>query len=842
MAKFTQGKELREAFLSYFEKQGHARVPSSKLVPDNDPTLLFTNAGMVQFKDLFLGIEKRDYTTATSVQKCVRAGGKHNDLENVGFTERHHTFFEMLGNFSFGDYFKKEAIHYAWEFVTKDLGLPKDRLRVSVYETDDESAEIWHKQEGVPLDKIVRFKEDNFWAMGDEGPCGPCSEIFWDQGKDVDGDRWLEFWNLVFMQYDRKKDGTLVPLKKPSVDTGMGLERMCTIMQGVESNYEIDLFKDLISQSRSHFENKLKKKINLSQRENLCALRVIADHLRATSFLISDGVMPSNEGRGYVLRRILRRAVRFGHKLGIREPFIEALYPALKNSLSGAYPELIERESFVRDVLVQEEIKFFETLDRGIDLLDQAIEKNPKELPPETVFKLYDTFGFPFDLTQLIAQERNRKIDMPQVEALLEKQQEQSRASWKGSGAESLPAEVREWKNSHQNKFSFYEKDTDESLVKALHFDGENTWVILDPHPFYAESGGQVSDTGTLTDKSTQKSYKLLYSQKLKNDLIAAKLEGKTSLALNSSVSACVDNERRKKVRANHTATHLLHASLRKHLGTHVHQAGSYLDDQKLRFDFSHNKAIEKEKIKEIEKWVNDRIQEDHPVAISSMSHKEAIDSGAMALFGEKYGDEVRVVNIPQVSMELCGGLHVTKTKEIVAFKITKESGVSSGVRRIEALTQDAVSTYLQEETQKEKLQELARLNAEKHLQELKESKKNEIEAALKGSVSHEAWQTQAQGQDFCIHLFSQEISIPALREVSDKLRTENSKAAHIVISGKNIIITAHPDLKFHSGNFLKTFVSAWSGRGGGNEKTAQGALSQNVSLQEIQEWFNKNA
>ncbi len=879
--KPVKGKEIREAFLSYFEKQGHARVASSKLVPENDPTLLFTSAGMVQFKDTFLGLEKRPYTRATSSQKCVRAGGKHNDLENVGFTERHHTFFEMLGNFSFGDYFKKDAIHFAWEFVTKDLGLPKDRLRVSVFETDDEAADIWHKQEGVPLDRIVRFGEkDNFWAAGETGPCGPCSEIFWDQGKEVDGDRWLEFWNLVFMQYERGADGKLNPLKNPSIDTGMGLERMATVMQGVESNYDIDLFTTLIKETHTYFENKLKHKIDMNVRDNVCATRVIVDHLRSTSFLIADGVMPSNEGRGYVLRRILRRAVRFGHKLGMRDPFLEKIYPALEASLADIYPELTQRKSYIVDVLKQEEAKFFETLDRGIELLDDAMKKGEKALAPDTVFKLYDTFGFPFDLTQLIATERGVKIEMDKVDALLTKQQEMSRASWKGSGSEAMPNSVKEWQSTLKTTPKFYELDKCEAQVLAIDASEGGAWVAIDPCPFYAESGGQVADTGKLVDKSG-KTFKVVGCKKVADGLLAIRIDGTCTLKKGDSVSAEVDNARRTKIRSNHTATHLLHASLRKYLGTHVHQAGSFLDDSRLRFDFSHNKSVSDEEKQNIENWVNEQINGAHNVKIATMSHKEAVAQGAMALFGEKYGDTVRVVNIEGTpSMELCGGLHVANTRDIKKFKLIKESGVSSGVRRVEAVSGAALEDYYQSEivnvlSDIEKLQnELTKLNLKfsfdlsnqsnseeklfdllkqkaeaeekisSHKKELKKQEDEAFRANFMSKATDTAEDFVIKGENLKLLAFEDEIAIDKLRELVDQARSKagSDKVAFLAVSKLGFFVSKTNESQLSVADFRQSLVSEQNFKGGGDNIKAQGKVPADLNLPKFKEWLKSKA
>ena len=858
MPKAMLGSEIREAFLSYFERKGHTRVASSKIFPEQDPTLLFTNAGMVQFKDVFLGIDKRPYSKATSCQKCIRAGGKHNDLENVGFTERHHTFFEMLGNFSFGDYFKKDAIHFAWEFVTKDLGLPKDKLRVTVFRDDDESADIWHKQEGLPLDRIIRCGEaDNFWAMGDEGPCGPCSEIFWDQGHDVDGERWLEFWNVVFMQYDRKKDGTLSPLKKPSVDTGMGLERMSAVMQGVESNYQVDLLSGLLEFTHEYFESKLKKKITLSSRENLCALRVIVDHLRSTSFIIADGIQPANDGRGYVLRRILRRAVRFGHKLGMEEPFLGQLYPALVRSLGGFYPELTAREDVVREVLRQEEERFFETLGRGMGLLEDAIAKSSgQQISPAAVFQLYDTFGFPFDLTQLIAKERNLSVDMPQVEKLLEKQQAQSRASWKGSGASALPPEVREWKSSLKTTPVFYDESETSANVVGVHNLADGAWIAVDPCPFYGEGGGQVGDSGQLVDKSG-KTFQVETCKKLGDNFLVLKLSAPTTLSVGDEVTAQVDDTRRTAIRSNHTATHLLHAALRNTLGTHVHQAGSFLDDSRLRFDFSHGKAVSRSELESIETWVNQSIANAQPVRIDLKTQKEALAAGAMALFGEKYGDTVRVVAIgadgKNISLELCGGLHTQNTRDLQQFKILKEEGVAAGTRRIEALSGDSLMKHLVEkEKQFDRVAQLLQVSTEQvetkiekilaENQQLEKKIKDLEKKLLSGdSSASEKWESQFANQKLTVHIL-QEASIPALREAADGFRNSSRDSAHLLIAGLNVIVTADPSIKFNSGDFLKKFVSHWQGRGGGNDRLAQGTITQALQRSEIEKWFKTNA
>jgi alanyl-tRNA synthetase len=835
--------EIREAFLAYFESKGHQRVASSRLIPDNDPTLLFTNAGMVQFKDCFLGLDKRDYTRATTTQKCVRAGGKHNDLENVGFTARHHTFFEMLGNFSFGDYFKEEAILFAWDFVTNVLKLPQDRLRVSVFEKDDEGAEIWHKKVGLPLDKIVRFGEkDNFWAMGDTGPCGPCSEIFWDQGREVDGDRWLEFWNCVFMQFDRQADGTLVPLAKPSVDTGMGLERMAAVMQAVPSNYDIDLMKKLITGVHSYIEAQTHQKLNiLSASKEEAALRVIVDHMRSTGFLLADGVLPSSEGRGYVLRRILRRALRFGKQLGLKGPFLADLYPLLKNEMGNVYPELKEREKVVRDILQQEEEKFFETLEKGLHLLEEAFSKSSskKSLDPALVFRLYDTYGFPVDLTELIARERSFTFDHNEVQALMSSQQERSRASWKGSGAKAPDAKVKEWKS--QNIFPkpvFYEKTETTSKILAITRDADHAWVAIDPCPFYAESGGQVSDHGTLK-LSNQSLLEVEDVQKVYEGGIALLVyDPKKLLKEADTVLAKVDDERRRKIRANHTGTHLLHASLRKVLGTHVAQAGSVVDDKRLRFDFSHPKSVSQEDLQKIESDVNAQIEKDISLSISEKSINEAKAMGAMALFGEKYGDNVRVVEVPSASIELCGGLHVSKTGEIKYLKILSEGGVASGTRRIEAITGDEAILYFQ--TQEKRLLNTANIlkvspeQLEKRVEQILDNQKNlekEIlelkrKIATGGSSQGKILETKYKGISLKLHLI-EDADVNILRQRGDHLRQNDSSCIHILWANPIIMVTANVEklIGFHSGNLLSQLAKKFGGKGGGQDKSAQGQI-----------------
>ena len=695
--------DVRAAFLEFFRGHAHAIVPSSSLVPANDPTLLFTNAGMVQFKDVFLGRDPRDYLRAASSQRCVRAGGKHNDLENVGYTARHHTFFEMLGNFSFGDYFKRQAIRFAWDFLIFNLGLDPARLWCTVYKDDDEAAEIWLKEVGVSPRRFARLGEaSNFWAMGDTGPCGPCSEIFYDHGPEVaggppgsaeeEGDRYVEIWNLVFMQYDRGADGKLTPLPKPSVDTGMGLERISAVMQGVHSNYDIDLFRNLIRAA-----GRLAGTSVLTS----SSLRVIADHIRASSFLVVDGVLPSNEGRGYVLRRIIRRAIRHGYKLGIRDPFFYKLVPVLAQEMGGAYPELISRRSVTERVLRQEEERFAETLANGMVLLESAIRnlRGEQVIDGETVFKLYDTYGFPADLTADVARERGLGIDQPGFEAAMEQQRRRSQEASKFGADQSAGTKV-----DAQTLFRGYEELSCAGQVVALLKGGaaveslaagEKGEVVLDRTPFYAESGGQVGDTGELTAAGVRFAVTDTQKRGAAHAHLGEVLEG--SIHMGDTLEARVDAKRRQATVLNHTATHLLHAALRQVLGSHVQQKGSLVAPDRLRFDFAHYQAVTPDELREIERLVNEQIRANAPGEVRTMDYDAAVGEGAIALFGEKYDKDVRVLKVGDFSMELCGGTHVQRAGDIGLFKITSESGVASGVRRIEALTGAGALDYVEQ-------------------------------------------------------------------------------------------------------------------------------------------------
>ncbi len=685
--------EIRQKFLDFFASRGHQIVPSSSLVPGNDPTLLFTNAGMVQFKDTFLGDEQREYKRATSSQRCVRAGGKHNDLENVGYTARHHTFFEMLGNFSFGDYFKQDAIRYAWEFLTVDMGLPAERLWVTVFEEDDEAAAIWLDEMKIDPDRFSRLGEkDNFWAMGDTGPCGPCSEIFYDHGEDVaggppgsadeDGDRCIEIWNLVFMQFERKADGSMIPLPKPSVDTGAGLERLAAVLQNVHSNYEIDLFQQL-----------LKAVSEVTAVSDLAdnSLKVIADHIRSCSFLIVDGVLPANEGRGYVLRRIVRRAVRHGYQLGVKDIFFYKIVSALVRVMGEAYPELVEKQQFVEKALKKEEQQFARTLENGMSILEKAITGlEGKVIPGETVFRLYDTYGFPVDLTADVAREHELTLDMKGFEQAMSVQKNQARAASNFGSVAKLDIS-----NSDVTEFVGHEKLEGLATVLAIFAgakrvenvnEGEEVLLLLDSSPFYGESGGQVGDTGYLSSETA--SFEVLDTQKQGEVLVHRGVLATGSLKPGDRLTAAVAQKARAAISLNHSATHLMNAALRNVLGEHVLQKGSLVDADRLRFDFSHTVAVTADELKLIENQVNAEILSNSVVSKEILPIKKAQEKGALALFGEKYGDEVRVVTMGgEYSIEFCGGTHVERTGDIGLFKIVSESGISSGVRRIEAVT-----------------------------------------------------------------------------------------------------------------------------------------------------------
>ena len=721
--------EIRSAFLNYFEKNDHKIVESSNLVPNNDPTLMFANSGMVQFKNVFTGLEKRDYLRATTSQKCVRAGGKHNDLENVGYTPRHHTFFEMLGNFSFGDYFKEKAISLAWELITKEFGLSKDRLYVTVFNEDNDAFNLWKKITGLSENKIVKIStSDNFWSMGETGPCGPCSEIFYDHGdhlkggppgsSDQEGDRFIEIWNLVFMQYEQVSKEKRINLPKPSVDTGMGLERISALLQGTHDNYEIDHFKKLIN-STSEI---LKKKVD---QKNLASFRVIADHLRASSFLIAEGVLPSNEGRGYVLRRIMRRGMRHSHLLGSKEPIFYKILKTLINEMSSSYPELLRAEALITETLKMEEEKFLILLERGMNILEEEMKKITKIFPGDIAFKLYDTYGFPLDLTQDILRSKSIKVDTKSFDQLMTKRKENAKKNWKGSGdtaIEHIWFKVREKLGS--TDFLGYETDNSQGVVLTIIHNGKETdtltensegIIITNQTPFYGESGGQIGDTGFLLGSNSR--FEVTDTQKKLADLhihIGKLIKG--SISKGDTLDLKINSERRSNIRAYHSATHLLHEALRRVLGKHVIQKGSFVGPDRLRFDFSHMKPVSTDEVNKIEKYVNTMVQSKSNVRTRLMTPKEAVENGALALFGEKYGDEVRVLSMgadknTYFSTELCGGTHVKNTSEIGNFKIISQSAIAAGVRRVEALRASQLNNYLNskkidQQSKDEKLQE----------------------------------------------------------------------------------------------------------------------------------------
>ena len=842
--KSMTSNELRQKFLNYFNDRDHEIVESSPLVPDNDATLLFTNAGMVQFKDVFLGNEKRSYNRAVTSQRCLRAGGKHNDLENVGYTARHHTFFEMLGNFSFGDYFKETAIIQAWDFLTNTLELPKEKLWVTVFEEDDEAADIWLNEVKVDPERFSRMGEkDNFWSMGDTGPCGPCSEIFYDHGADIeggppgsadeDGDRFIEIWNLVFMQFDRSENGDMTPLPKPSVDTGMGLERLAAVMQSVHSNYEIDLFDNLIQSTAKILDLKS---------SSSSSLNVIVDHIRACSFLIVDGVIPGNEGRSYVLRRIMRRAIRHGKKLKINEPFFYKLLEPLAKEMGEAYPALLSQKEQIEDIIKQEEIRFSITLDQGIEILEEAIKVMKNDiLPGDIVFKLYDTYGFPVDLTNDIAREKNFTIDHKGFEKNMASQRDRARKANKFSKTADNDLKVNtiskfigydQIKNVAQIKELFFEGNTIKSLAN-----GQEGFVVTDVTPFYAESGGQVGDTGTIESKDAI--FRVKDTQKQNNSIIHHGILEKGKLEIDKKVTMTIDDKKRLKIAANHSATHLMHAALRNILGKHVTQKGSLVDADRLRFDFSHNQPLSSEEISLIEEQVNSEIRKNSAAKIDLMAYEEAIESGAMALFGEKYEDEVRVLNFDEYSIELCGGTHVNRTGDIGLFKIISESGVASGIRRIEALTAEAAEKWLS--TYKTNVEEVAALlkssndkiftKVEQLLVKNKALEKELIESRQKmfSSSSEDISEKVTKIKDTSILIQRLEgFSANDLRVSIDRYKNKLENAIivlGVVEKGKAKIaigVTKHNTDLIHAGDLIKIVAEIVGGKGGGRPDFAQ--------------------
>lgn len=853
------GREIRARFLHYFTERGHTVVPSSPLIPHNDPTLLFTNAGMNQFKDCFLGLEKRDYVRAVSSQKCVRAGGKHNDLENVGRTARHHTFFEMLGNFSFGDYFKKEAIAYAWEFLTVDLGLDKERLYVTVYTEDDEAAEIWHHQEKVPKERIYRFgAKDNFWSMGDTGPCGPCTEIFWDNGPEVgcgapdcavgcDCDRYMEIWNNVFMQFDRASDGTLTPLPKPAVDTGMGLERITTVMQGQKSNYDTDLLQGII-----RYIEELSGKVYRADQKDDVSMRVIADHLRAMTFLICDGVLPSNEGRGYVLRRIMRRAARHARMLGFGEPVLYRAVDAVVKMMCDAFPELLERQSYVQRVVRAEEERFMATLDNGLRILNDevaALKKAGKsEIPGDLLFKLYDTFGFPVDLTADIVVSEGFGIDEAGFHTCMEEQRQKAREHWKGSGEAAVSTIYRRLREEGiSSEFTGYHALTDYGTVLVLLRGderitvakaGEKVEVITSATPFYGESGGQAGDQGELSSGAAH--LRVLETRRPLPELIVHHCEVlKGAIHQGDAVDLTVDAAIRRASALNHTATHLLQAVLSRVLGEHIKQAGSLVTPERLRFDFTHFSAVTAEELTQIERDVNSFIRDNGRVETQVMSADAAAATGATALFGEKYGETVRVVSVGAFSMELCGGTHTQAAGDIGLFKIIQESGIAAGVRRIEAVTGARALQWVQEE--EETLRRLAvivksdRGQLEARLKKLVEQQRElerEVEtlsAQLHAGQSQEllAQVREVAGVKFLATQL-EGLDGKGLREFSDQLRDRLPCGVIVLASaaaGKaNLLVAVSKDLlgRLSAGELIKPLAVQVGGKGGGRPELAQ--------------------
>ncbi|ANC39419.1 alanine--tRNA ligase [Hafnia alvei] len=860
MSKSTA--EIRQAFLDFYHSKGHQIVESSSLVPNNDPTLLFTNAGMNQFKDVFLGIDKRNYSRATTSQRCVRAGGKHNDLENVGYTARHHTFFEMLGNFSFGDYFKHDAIQFAWELLTGEnwFNLPKEKLWVTVYETDDEAFNIWADEVGVPRERIIRigdnkgapFASDNFWQMGDTGPCGPCTEIFYDHGDHIwggppgsaeeDGDRYIEIWNIVFMQFNRQSDGTMLPLPKPSVDTGMGLERIAAVLQHVNSNYDIDLFRTLIAETA-----KVTGATDLSSK----SLRVIADHIRSCAFLVSDGVLPSNEGRGYVLRRIIRRAVRHGNMVGAKETFFYKLVAPLIDVMGSAADELKRQQSMVEQVLKTEEEQFARTLERGLALLDDELSKLTGDtLDGDTAFRLYDTYGFPLDLTADVCRERNLKVDEIGFERAMEEQRRRARES-SGFGAD-YNSMIRV---DGASKFSGYDHNQQRSSVTALFRDGqavdvlksgEEGVVILNETPFYAESGGQVGDKGELTAQGV--SFVVTDTQKYGQAIGHQGKVAQGSLKVGDSVEATIDEARRSRIRLNHSATHLLHAALRQVLGDHVSQKGSLVSDRNLRFDFSHFEAMKPEQIRQVEDIVNAQVRRNLPIETNIMDLDEAKAKGAMALFGEKYDESVRVLSMGDFSTELCGGTHARQTGDIGLFRITSEAGTAAGVRRIEAVTGEGAIAVMHQDA--DALREAASLvksdahsvadkiravmdktrQLEKELQQLKDQQAAQESASLSSKA------VDVKGVKLLVsHLDNVEAKM--LRTMVDELKNQLGSGVVVLATtaeGKvSLVAGVTKDLiaKVKAGELIGMVAQQVGGKGGGRPDMAMAGGSDAAAL-----------
>ena len=859
--------EIRDAFLNYFAAKQHSIVPSSSLIPGNDPTLLFTNAGMVQFKDVFLGAEKRDYCRAVSSQRCVRAGGKHNDLENVGYTARHHTFFEMLGNFSFGDYFKQDAIKFAWEFLTEELKLPKERLWVTVHISDDEAADIWVNQIGVDPSRLSRLDEDNFWQMGDTGPCGPSTEIFWDHGehipggspgsKDDDLDRYIEIWNLVFMQFERDSSGQMTPLPRPSIDTGMGLERVAAVMQGVHNNYDIDLFKHLISAAA---------KITGCQDSGHDSLKILADHIRSCAFLVADGVQPSNEGRGYVLRRIIRRALRHGHKLGAKGSFFYQLVTPLGEIMGEAYPELLEKAEAIANTIKREEEQFARTLDKGMGVLEAALKALDSDvLPGDLIFLLYDTYGFPTDLTNDIARERGYSLDMQGYELCMDQQRARARSASQFDFDYSDNIRL-----DGSTNFSGYQQLNDNGAILGLYSEGDEVdsvaegmdiALVLDNTPFYAESGGQVGDSGYLSSDSAK--IEIIDCQKSGNHSLHIGRVINGSLKTGDQVSAQVDAAVRQAAALNHSATHLMHEALRRVLGEHVVQKGSLVDSEKLRFDFSHNQSVTSEQIKRVEQIVNREILRNTEVKTQLMSMEQAEDQGAMALFGEKYGDQVRVLSMGgDFSVELCGGTHVARTGDIGLIKITSETSVAAGIRRIEAVTgasavafcdqmQDAVAeiaslTRASADNLSEKVKQLIEDN--RRLQKEIEGLKQKVASASGADLLS---QIQEIGGVSVLATVVDGADAKSLKTIADQVRSKMEKGVFFLVAkeaGKASLVagvTNNLTSTLKAGDLMKFVTAQVGGKGGGRPDMAMGAATDLTALapalESVATWVEDN-
>lgn len=888
--------QIRNSFINYFKKNGHTHIASSSLIPDNDPTLLFTNAGMNQFKNVFLGLERRDYSRAVTAQKCVRAGGKHNDLENVGFTARHHTFFEMLGNFSFGDYFKKDAIHFAWELLTKEWGIPKERLFITVHLNDDEAADIWHQQEAIPRDRIFRFDKDNFWRMGDTGPCGPCTEIFYNHGElltpekafksiEAGEDQVVEIWNNVFMQFEETEPGKLLTLPKPSVDTGAGLERIAALMQGKVNNYDSDLFAPMIEKACQigNFEYINDPKI-LAQypdiKDRTAAIRVLADHCRSTGFLLADGALPSNEGRGYVLRRIMRRGIRYGKKL-TDQSLLPKMVATLIEHMGDFYPELQQRKDSILSIIHDEENRFSAALDQGTQILNEEIKKTKskglKILSGDIVFKLYDTYGFPADLTRVIANENNIHVDDAAFEKEMQQAKEKAKTSWKGRGLPTDEAHMISFANENHKPTQFmgYEATKDSGKIVALSNghksvlslkSSETGLAILDKTTFYAEGGGQVGDCGFINSTNNQTE---VHNCTKYHDVFIHHIEVKTGeIKVGDTVTLEVSTSERRNIMSNHSATHLLHSALRTVLGTHITQAGSLVDATKTRFDFTHNKSLSTEEINKIEQIVNHQIALATDVKSEVMKHSEAINKGAMALFGEKYGDTVRVLTMGDFSCELCGGTHVKNTSQIRMFKIVSESGVSAGVRRIEAITGDlafqyfikhvhenlrtrqaiglnenwnaflesSTETYLWVENKKQEIK-----NMEKEIKKLKGEQIN-IDEIIRSSTLFTTPAGPAKLVTADVDLEDREV----LAQITDQLKNKIQSGIVIVVgkgeSNHPIIVSVSKNItaSCHAGNLLKEIATVMGGKGGGRPDFAQGAAPDRSKIKTAFEKIQK--